>query len=380
MNVRNTLLPILLSILLSLFTFGTGRAQTNADGTYTIPIYQNPDDLGPSHYTIYASFGGSPLLPYLFDTGAPNFFSFYNTNTSDLTTNGLFTFSTGLTYYYDQTNVAVSLGDSNGVIASTGPVNLAEVRYTQSDIFSTSPITPSTSGTNPIGDGTYGDFGAGFYGSSTLATVLSQIPLDGSLKVGYTLNMTTNAMAESLTLGLSAASLAAASNAPGAIVMALSPTGTLIPTASGTVAGYNKAQVSNVALALTQNGVTTNTEIPFVLDTGGGPNAVIYATNLAGFDGATNMTVSSTNGQLLYSITSNNTPWDGGVDIDANLAGGSRLNSGGYFFQSNIVTFDLADGVVIIDPVPEPSTGSLLALAIAGIILFWNLRHRRSHS
>jgi len=151
--------------------------------------------------------------------------------------------------------------------------------------------------------------------------------------------------------------------------MSLMPTGTNIPTSTNSIPGYAKTQVAAVNLSLSYQGVTTNTQIPFVLDTGGGPNAVLYSTNLAGFGDATNMTVSSTNGELLYTVTNNLTPWDGSVSVITNLAGGERLNSGGYFFQSNIVTFDLSDGIVIIDPVPEPLSWSLLVLALGGALL-----------
>ena len=89
------------AVYLSLICAPASSAQTNADGSYTIPIYQNPSSLTPSHYTIYASFGNGPLLPYLFDTGAPYLMSFYN-NTTNLSTNGAFTFSTGLTYFYNE--------------------------------------------------------------------------------------------------------------------------------------------------------------------------------------------------------------------------------------------------------------------------------------
>jgi len=365
------------AVYLSLICAPASSAQTNADGSYTIPIYQNPSSLTPSHYTIYASFGNGPLLPYLFDTGAPYLMSFYN-NTTNLSTNGAFTFSTGLTYFYNEIDQSVSLGTSAGQtnVTTASPVNLGQVNYTDADIFDPASTTNQVANpTSPQADGTYGDFGAGFYGSSTFATILAQLPLAASLKQGYTLNVTTNSLQGSLTLGLTESSLDALSNAPGAIVMSLLPTGTNIPTATNDIPGYAKTQVADVNISLSKQGVTTNSQIPFVLDTGGGPNAVLYSTNLAGFGDATNLSVSSTNGQQLYTVTDNQTPWEGNVSVITNLAGGERLNSGGYFFQSNIVTFDLSDGVVIIDPVPEPASWAMLVLSLGGALLC--LRHRK---
>lgn len=363
---------VLLSGLMGLFGAVVARAQTNADGSYSVPIYvTNSANFSPSHYTIYAAIGGGPLLPYLFDTGAPNFFSFYDTNGAATATNGSFTFSTGLTYYYEGINSTVSLGSNNATLVTSDPLNLAQVRYTQNDVFNNTPINQVTNAASPQADGTYGDFGAGFYGSSLLATVLTQIPLSNSLTLGYTLNLTAAQIASSgqgsLTLGVSASLLASYATNPNVIKLALSPTGTTIPTAGGgSVAGYNKAQVSNVAVSLTaSNGISTSTNMPFVLDTGGGPNAVLYATNLDAFNNATNLTVATTNdpSQTLYSVTGDTTPWGGSVDVLTNLAGGVRLNSGGYFFESNIVTFDLSSGTLYILPVqavPEPSTWVLL--------------------
>jgi hypothetical protein len=197
--------------------------------------------------------------------------------------------------------------------------------------------------------------------------VLTQIPLTNSLSTGYTLNLTSAQIAAtgqgSLTLGISPALLASYSNNPNVVVLQLSPTGTNIPTTNGaSIAGYNKAQVSNVAVTLTgTNASTTTTNLPFVLDTGGGPNAVLYATNLDAYDHATDLSVATTNtnAQTLYSLSNGMTPWDGSIDVLNNLAGGTRINSGGFFFESNIVTFDLSTGLLYILPVeavPEPAS------------------------
>jgi hypothetical protein len=363
------------------------EAQTNPDGTVNVPIYvTNSANFSPSRYTIYASIGAGPLLPYLFDTGAPNFFSFYDTNSSSGSTNGSFTFSTGLTYYYEGITNTVSLGTPGAAIATSDPLQLAQVRYTQTDIFQGTPILPVNNPSRPQINGTYGDFGAGFYGNSLLATVLTMIPLDRSLALGYTLDLTAATLAAtgqgSLTLGIPASLLAGYATNPEVIRIALSPSGTNIPTAGGgSIPGYAKAQVAGVTVTLdATNGTTITTNMPFVLDTGGGPNAVLYATNLDAFNNATNLSVATTNPQssTLYTVTGNTTPWGGSVDVLTNVTGGVRLNSGGYFFESNIVTFDLSSGYVYVLPVqtvPEPSS---LLLLLGGGALMLSVRACRS--
>ena len=367
-SLARALTIITIAIVLTVALPSRVLAQTNADGSINVPIYvTNASNYSPSHYTIYAGIGGGPLLPYLFDTGAPNFFSVYGTDSNTTATNGSFTFAQAPTYYYQTLTNQISLGSSNNVTnVTTGSAGYAQVRYIQNG---TNGDINQQYGNILTNDGTYGDFGAGLYGNSALATVLTQIPLAGSLKVGYSLNLGTGEEG-TLTLGLSAALLAQLTNAPGAVIMSLSPSGTNLPTPDGgSVAGYDKAQVSNVALTLTAtNGDSTTTNTPFVIDTGGGPNAVVYAMGLDQYSYATGLRVASTNGETLYSLTNGITPWGGHVSIISDTNGGDRLNSGGYFFQSNIVTFDLADGIVIIDPVPEPTSSWLLLLG-GGLVL-----------
>ena len=48
---------------------------------------------------------------------------------------------------------------------------------------------------------------------------------------------------------------------------------------------------------------------------------------------------------------------------------GLELTPAVIFFGSNIVTFDLADGIVIIDPVPEPSTYVLFVLGVLTLVI-----------
>jgi len=367
---------ILFGALIFLGSIGL-KAQTNADGSYSIPVYvTNPTAYGPSYYNIYVGISGvdnGDLLPYMFDSGSPNFFSTAGSGgDSNASTDGFFNFSGNGSpgYFYQTLTNTISLGSSDQTTyASTQDnVDWAQIRAVSNTVGTTN--YPSN---NMLPDGTYGNFGAGLYGSSTLATILTQIPLASGLKQGYSIDFTTNltsAGTGSLTLGLSTGLLNTLSNLPGAIVLSMLPSGSNLPTADGTIPGYQRPQVSNVAVSLTKDGTTIITNMPLVLDTGGGINQIIYDTdtNLFEYDHSTNLIVSSNN-QTIYNISDNTTAWDGQVVVDTNNPNGTRINSGGYFFQSNIVTFDLADGIVIIDPVPEP-TSSWMILAGGGLLLF----------
>ncbi len=367
------------------------KAQSNADGSYNIPVYvTNSTNYAPEYYTIYVGISGvdnGSLLPYMFDTGSPNFFSTAGTDgNTNPTTNGFFNFSGNGSpgYFYQTLSNTISLGDSN---QTTYASTASNVEWAQIRVISNAPpaippiyVYPSNS-IVPDRGGVYGNFGAGLYGSSTLATVLTQLPLASGLKQGYSMNFTTNLTlqgAGSLTLGLSSQLLNTLSNMPGAIILSLLPSGTNLPTSDGTTPGYQRAQVSNVVVNLTSaNGSTITTNMPFVLDTGGGRAQIIYDTNpmLTPFNNATEVTVSSA-AQTIYSITNGLTAWNGGVSVNQDNPNGTRINSGGYFFGSNIVTFDLTDGIVIINPVPEPAS-AWLAIIGSSILLCLRLLYSK---
>ena len=99
-SLARALTIITIAIVLTVALPSRVLAQTNADGSINVPIYvTNASNYSPSHYTIYAGIGGGPLLPYLFDTGAPNFFSVYGTDSNTTATNGSLTFAQAHTYY-----------------------------------------------------------------------------------------------------------------------------------------------------------------------------------------------------------------------------------------------------------------------------------------
>ncbi len=353
-----------------------------AQGPYTVPIYvDTPSNFSPDRYTIYASMTGgnsttSAIVPYLFDTGAPNMFSTLGGAGHSVTDS--FTFAQGLSYNYYMDPVTVTLGDNLGnPLASTGAgVNVASV------VSITSGGNTTFTSNNMLADNTYGDFGAGLYGTSTLATILTQLPLGPGLQAGYLVNVAGVVSGNgTLTIGLSSAAITAAENAPGAIIMPLSLSGNLIPTTSGNfINGYNKAQVANATVSLT-NPIASNTT-PLVLDTGGGPNSVIYSTAFGADSSGTRALTLSYNGSTILAYPGT-TPYGGNVVIANDISGGTRINPGGAAIYDNYeVMFLLPTGstlgevVLIPAPVPEPATFALLASGVAGLLSLF--RRRRS--
>lgn len=345
---------------IALYRIGSAFAQANADGSYTIPIYVNPDSFGPDRYTIYAAVGGGAVQPYLFDTGSPNLFTTASGGNFTGTT-GSFSFAQGITYDYNVQNVAIALGNSaQQTIVSTGPINVAQV--TQID---GNTITPN----EKLQDNTYGDFGAGGYGSNTLATVLTQVDT-GSLKEGYAVNVAgVTSGAGSLTLGISDALHDAFFNNPNAIILDLSDSGVDIPTADGTIPGFNKAQAGGTTVTMTKGADSASAQIGTVFDTGGGPNSIVYS---GGFDNLGGGVLTIDSGAQNVLTVDGTTPWGGTVITDSDISGGIRVNPGGFVYQDYQILFDLSDRKIVLIPaaVPEPATGTLILAGIAAVAVF----------
>jgi hypothetical protein len=342
-----------------LATATNGLSQTNPDGSFTIPIYVT-NSQQPDNYIIYASVGGSALQPYLFDTGSPNLFTTVPGGT--ITGTGSFSFAQNITYGYNLQNTSIGLGtEGQQTIVSTGNIGVANIT-TITDGSGTNVIPPNLE----LSDNTYGDFGASGYGTNTLATVLTQVPLSNGLKEGYIVNVAGKTSgAGSLTLGLSAAAIQAFQNTPGAIVLPMSLTGSFIPTATGSIEGFNKAQVADTMVTISTTSGALSKMVGTVFDTGGGPNAIVYDPSFAGLGGG-DLTISYDSQDILDDPGT--TGWGGSVIADSNTSGGIRVNPGGSIYQDYAIMFDLTDQTVTLipDAIPEPTatSASLTALAL----------------
>jgi len=304
-------------LLLGLLCGGGAILPLRAEQPITVPIYVNQATYSPSRHSIYAARGAGPLRPYLFDTGAPYFMSVLDA--AGATPTETLTFASGTSYRYAITRDRITLGSREGArIAATGEIAIAAVAS-----INGKPTTGA-----PLGNGTYGNFGASLYGNEGLATVLAQIPLPAGLLPGWVVDVAgRQGDTGTLTLGLTPAMLAAARAAPGAIVMPMDPTGRRLPDGrGGFIPGYNKAQVAGTVVSLTRDGTTLSKPLGTVFDTGGGRNAIIYDPSYLPAKRGT-LEIRYGSQRILQFATT--TPFGGRVIVSRDTSGGLRVNPGG---------------------------------------------------
>ena len=366
-------------------------SETTADnGPVVIPIYYNT--VQTPQLMIYVSLGGGPAEPYSFDTGAPNMFATYGTwwpGTTEATEQGAdsFTFAQAPTYYYNPLATTVTLSDAAGDSLATA-TNVAVAQITNID--NNTPAASYTAwadavsgGGTPLSNGTFGDFGAGLYGSSTLGTVLAQIPEAPGLLQGYIVEAPSSAAAPgTLTVGIDPATLAAWKANPDTITLAMNPTGTGdLPNPDGNTAWsiFSKAQASDTTVTIITNDGTFTSQIPTVLDTDGGPNNIVYDPGTLDLpswldqgipDGASysltqTATDSTTGGTILSYTTGSGVLPAGGNTLLLNTppADGLRDNPGFNLFLKYDVMYDVADDEILLQPVSCFAAGTRIATA-----------------
>lgn len=254
-----------------------------------VPIYYNSP---ANQLEIYVSLNGGPAEPYSFDTGAPNLFATYGSwwpGTSETDTEGssVFTFAQEPTFYYNTVTTSVTLSDVTGAtLATATKVNVAQI--TNVAVYGNGVTAAqdyqnwalSILGTPTLSNGTFGDFGAGLYGTSTLGTVLAQIPVSSGLEAGFIVEAPqSDATPGAVIVGLSGATIAAWKADPDTITLTMTSSGTL-PNPDGTTAwsSYGKAQASDTVVTLTSGSETISFDIGLVVDTDGGLSNNIYTT------------------------------------------------------------------------------------------------------
>lgn len=355
MNIRSALRVSLATFLVASAVWGQ---------TFDVPIYVQANEQ-PSNYWIYVSQNadGSNAVPYLFDTGSPNMFTVQGTNIATPVT-GTFTFGDGdPAYAYYVQGQTLRLTDS-----SSAPITPAVSDFNTAMVVTINGNTHTSN--TPLGDSTYGDFGAGLYGTSTLSTLLTAIPLGNDTKLGYIVNvagLTTSGTNGTLTIGLTQTRIDELNNTPGAIQLDMHHSGDQIQSYKGLITGYQKGLADTTVTIETEGGLAS-AELPTVFDTGGGPNGVIYysadspAPHL--FDGYNpDGSFTLATGDDVIESWSGTSPWGGNVSVIGNQTPDeNRVNSGGYLFQNYIVMVNLEDAKLTLVPyaVPEPSTVALL--------------------
>ena len=362
-----------------------------------VPVYFNPITSG-AQLEIYVSLNGGLVEPYSFDTGAPEFFATYGAwwpGTSELSASGSgnFTFAQQPTYYYQPTAASVMVTDAAGTPAFTVTgANVAQV--TNITVYGNGPSVETSfdnwaraaQGMTPLTNGTYGDFGAGLYGDSDLGTILSQVSLSSDLEAGFIveapsaiITTTTDSSGKiesqvsavspgSVTIGLTAATIAAWKSDPDTIVLSMPPKGGDLPSPDGTTAwaSFNKAQAADTVVTLTSGGQSVTFDMGMVIDTDGGisnniydtgdinlPSWAISALNDVGYLLSEPNTSGGISTVLSYTASATSALAAGGhtSGLPTPESYGDRDNPGYNTYLSYTVMFDVADDEVLLKPI-----------------------------
>ena len=356
------------AVLLLAVAASESRAVDTAP-SYEIPIYVQ-NNRAPSNYWIYVSqaANGGNAVPYLFDTGSPNMFTVQGSNTATPAT-GTFAFGNGslaYDYYVAGQNLTLTDNGSTPLTPTVPGFNTAMMVA----------INGTAIGNNRLPDGTYGDFGAGFYGTPTLSTLLMAVPLSPGSRLGYVVDVAgITSGTGSLTLGLTPDKIAAIQSLPGAVQMSMNHSGQQIQGPLGLIEGYAKGLVTSTVTVNTHRG-PASAALPTVFDTGGGPNGVIYYSGSSAdptrFDGVI-ASGSSASFALdyqghVFDAWTGSSPWGGVVVVESGMPpADNRVNTGGYLYQNYVVMVDLENATLTLAPVsvPEPAAFGLLAVALA---------------
>lgn len=414
--------------LLLAFTaiLGSGALSLYSQTPYQIPIYHSGTGL-----RIYAKLGdgaNSQMVPYLLDSGSPHVFATHGVwwdgagappvPTPDTPEGSqFFRFAADVKYYFNTTATKVTLGQQNGaeIASTTGHANVGYITNIDAGGTTKSPYESyqewaATYGGNPYtstsqapltSDQTFGNFGVGLYGTSTLGTIAAQIDTPGLTK-GFIINTNgAGATQGVLTIGLDSTELQRFTTTPGAIVLPMQALGTLLP---GGAPAYAATQVTSSVVHLDDNGTEYDAAVPTIFDTGGG-NEVVFYQDQTGPDAVpgsflqnggthgyvkagvhfqlTGANPSNIQTEFMGFIVQNSVPAENYLDVDGNLTvgiTGVRINTGIQAFYEYEVMFNLEEGYLALLPIPVPEPGSLglLGLGLVVAAVYDRRKNRRS--
>jgi hypothetical protein len=363
--------------------------------TIIVPLHYRLIQSGAYKLGIYASIGGGTPQIFEFDTGGAGLFAAYATNDkspwwgSGFSTTGLpvtNTYDSGIQYQGTIITAAVSLyadhHSSTPLVTTDSGLRVGQM----TNIINTNgatywtPSGEATNGIPPIDQAFYGDFGMSLaYASNGIVNLVAQLSFSNGIIPGFRVRAYgTNPY---LQIGLTAADTNSSSafyftmntntNAP--VGATFTNSGSLFY--SEQVFNANMT-ISNATTNFTANlGITTDTGAGTTIhnaNLGGVPDA-LYVTNndgnlhlVEGADfGLSGMTLGGTNVSFFDFVTANNQ-----VSIQDNKPSNTTfyLNSGISLFQQYDVIYNLDNGQIGFEPIPEPSTWALLGLG--ALLLF----------
>ena len=388
-------------LLVTMVGLNSAGAQI-VSNTIFVPLHYREIGSGAYKLGIFASIGGGTPKIFEFDTGGSGFYAAYATNnnspwwgtnfsnTGQSVTN---TYDSGIRYEGSVVTTTVSLYADHH--SSTPLVTTAEnLRVGQmSNIINTNgatywtPTGEATNGTPPIDDAFYGDFGMSLtYASNGIVNLVAQLSFTNGIIPGFRVRGHSNG--PYLQIGLTAAD----TNSPSAFYFGMNtntnaPSGATF-TNSGSLFYSEQVFTANMTIS----NATTNFSSSLGITTDTGASTTIHNANVGNVPGEllitndkgkvhlveganfelSGLTLGGTNTDFYQFVTASNQ-----VMIQNNMPGNSNifyLNTGIALFQQYDVIYNLQDGQIGFEPIPEPSTWALLGLSAT---LFALLRRRR---
>ena len=370
-------------------------AQSVISNTIFVPLHYKTISSGGQKLGIYATIGGgsTPQI-FEFDTGGAGLYAAYATNNNSpwwgtgFSTNGKFvtnTYDSGIQYQGHIVAAAVSLfaDHHGGTPLVTTPGNLlvgqmTNIANTNSGEVLWTPEGVGPSGEPPVDGIFYGDFGMSLaYADKGIVNLIAQLSFSNGIIPGFRVRGHSNG--PFLQIGLTAADTTSAS----AFYFGMNTNTNAPPGATFTNSGslFYSEQIFNANMTISN--ATTNFTANLGITTDTGASTTIHNADLGGIPGALYTTNDSGKGHLVagadFMLSATNT--DGAVvdffqfittspsgtnpvAIQNNKPGNDLfyLNSGISLFQEYDVIYNLQDGQIGFEPIPEPSTWALLGL------------------
>jgi hypothetical protein len=370
----------------------SAAAESIITETVHVPLHYRTIGSGGQKLGIYLTIGGgsTPQI-FEFDTGGAGLYAAYATNNNSpwwgsgfiTTTNSVTnTYDSGIQYQGPIVEAAVSLfaDHHGGTPLVTTASNLlvgqmTNIANTNSDTVLWTPEGEGQPGTPPIDNVFYGDFGMSLnYASKGIVNLIAQLSFGDGITPGFRIRA--HGDNPYLQIGLTAADTTSAS----AFYFGMNTNTNAPPGATFTNSGslfYSEQvfnanmTISNATTNFTANlGITTDTGASTTIhnaDLGGVPgellgtntNGKVHVVSGADFE-LSGLTLGGTNTDFYQFVTSNDQ-----ISIQNNKPGNSNtfyLNSGIALFQQYDVIYNLQDGQIGFEAIPEPSTWALLGL------------------
>lgn len=382
--------------------FLSGAAAYDIEQIYTIPLdtysYTHNGTTPSTYYKygIHVGIGGGSSRVFEFDTGGEGFYAAYSEGAPwwggnvTVSTDPFFKqFGSNITYTGNVTEAGLSFFKRDGttLVLSTGAT---EFKLGQATGITQNGATlwPDGGGSAPVQQHFYGDFGLTLKkGNHGIENVFAQLTYGNGITAGYIVSLGPygSTGGASVQLGLSAEDLA---NPETRWFTMQGQDTSKVFTGSG-LPTYS-AEILAADMTLTLGSEThTFTDLGINLDTGNPTPGIDYN----GSDAATLEKFSVVDDHVPISLSEEthlelvSDPSGGGapVSVFSLLAGAAYgenfvyeklrsggetyLNIGALLFQQYNVTFNIADGLVGLTPIPEPGTVALLLLGAAGLLI-----------